>query len=186
VLDVPLTGCSLDTAGGYELATLPNPVYHGNTFIDGVLLSTGKYASKSSFDERKAEANAGIVPSSSNPKWWITGSKVYVSPFTAGDLVTIFYKRQPADMVFSDDADLLVNCEFAGDIVDIIVEYAAYWGLKFIIQNEKTAAAALDAARNDIAVINGGPAPTDSTTEIPSVIYESPDRFVVNINYDEL
>lgn len=186
VLDVSLGECVLDESGAFDLASLTNPVYHGNTFIDGLQISTGKYAVRKSFDERRNDINGNVHHTTYDPIYWIRGSKVYVEPGAEGDTITLHYKRMPLEMAYSDDPTLIVDCEFSGDIVDIIVELAAWWGLQFIFKEEKLAKAARERAEADIMTITStGPDNIDSAS-VRNVFdsFEETGYFPVFMNID--
>ena len=169
ILDTIKEGATLDTAGAYDLTALSSLLYHGNTCIDGVKTSNGKYATLKSYSEYRQDKTRGITYTADTPIYRIVGAKLYVEPFTAGDEITIEYKRQPAKMVLSENDNLIITCEFDNDITDILVMWAAYWGLTFYVSTEQLkdreprAQAALAQAMQSIQEINGYSASSDST-----------------------
>ena len=172
-LDTVLTGQTLEAAvitdGDYsfDLSQLVNPVYHGNTCIDGIRVDratdTMEFARLISFDEYRVQKNHGHTFDGCHPVYYQLGTRVFIPSWTATDTIDIYYKRQPVEMALdATDETQSIACEFASDIRDVLVEYAAYWGLLFVLGDEKRANMVLEMAMGGIGTLNGTAAPTDS------------------------
>lgn len=172
-LDTVLTGQSLEAAvitdGDYsfDLSQLVNPVYHGNTCIDGIRIDRATdamdFARLISFDEYRVKKNSGYNYDSGDPVYYQLGTRVFFPSWTATDTIDIYYKRQPVEMSLdATDETQSIACDFASDIRDVLVEYAAYWGLLFVLGDDKRANTVLEMAMGGIATLNGTAAPTDS------------------------
>jgi len=181
VLDTAMPGVALDSAGGFDLAQLVNPVFRGDNSIDGIKHVGGYFARRISFEEYRADVNAKRTYTERDPVWYMRAGKAYVLPFTAGDTADIHYPRKPEAMALGATASLNVDCEFGNDVQDVIVELASYWALQFIVKDAKAAEICRINAEAGIAQINGNGPPTDSIRRPESLwMDEGAFRLIVN------
>jgi len=162
-LDVVFPGLTLDAEGAYDLGLLADSVEHGNLSLDGVRLTDGKFCRLISFEEWRQAKNRSRTYTERNPVYWRRGSRIYVEP--TGTTIDLHYQRKTEDLYLDDsDASKNVNCELAEELQDLMVEYAAYWGLMYTLQEEKLASAAFQTYQMDLAALTGTATPTDSIT----------------------
>ena len=171
-LDIVYEDIELDSSGAFDLSTLVIAPYRGKLLLDGVFVQgdgypnqpKGKFARLISFSERRAHDNKQLNRLNDDPVWYRVSSKIYVDPFDTGDKINLHYMKQPDLMVLdTDDEGHNVDCEFGEELQDILIEYAAYWGLKYVLKDDARAQEALNMALAGIASLNDGEAPTDST-----------------------
>jgi len=107
-----------------ELA-LPG-ILNGDRSILDVLHSSGYYCTEiDDDDEWRHVIEKGYSYPSSNPRYRLQGTKLYLNPYTYGTTTGVIrYRATPTKITSS------ISCAFGEDVQELIVDYALYVGLK--------------------------------------------------------
>lgn len=162
-LDVVFPILTLDANGAYDLGLLADQVGNGNLSLDGVRLTGGKFCRLISFSEWRSAINSGTTFTASDPVYYRQGGKICVDPHDT--TIDLHYQRKSEDLVLDEtDETRNIDCMLADELQDLMVEYAAYWGLMYTINNPVMAKDAEKIYLKGLAALTGTSSPTDSVS----------------------